>query len=94
MGYTSIFAQTGADPSTGWKLMNPETFAYAGGVVGHAASSYADFACPTIRDLSDGYFYLVSQMHYTKGESGAPVLPGVYPCCFTEWISRSKDLSV
>ena len=94
MGYTSIFAQTGADPSTGWKLMNPQNFAYAGGVVGHAASSYSDFACPTIRYLSDGYFYLMSQMHYQKGQSPTPIRPGVYPCCMTEWISRSKDLSV
>ena len=49
MGYTSIFAQTGADPSSGWKLMKSGTFACAGGVVVHAASSYSDFACPTIR---------------------------------------------
>ena len=94
MGYTSIFAQTGADPLSRWKLMNPGTFAYARGVIGHAASSYSDFACPTIHYLSDGYFYLVSQMHYQKGENRAAVRPGKYPCCFTEWISRSKDLSL
>ena len=74
--------------------MNPGTFAYTGGVVGRAAASYSDFACPTIRYLSDGYFYLVSQMHYQKEENRAAARPGKYPCCFTEWISRSKDLSL
>ena len=95
VGYTSIFAQTGADPSTGWKLMNPQTFTYAGASYGHSVSSSHDYACPTIRYLpSDGYFYLVSQMHYQRGQSGDRVLPGRYPCCFTEWIARSKDLSL
>ena len=55
-GYTNIFAQTGADPSTGWTLMNPATFKYAGGTYGHAATGSYDYGDPTIRYLpSDGY---------------------------------------
>ena len=44
--------------------------------------------------LPTGFFYLVSQMHYQKEDNRAAARPGKYPCCFTEWIARSKDLSL
>jgi hypothetical protein len=83
-GYTNIFARTGADPSTGWQLMDPSTFKYAGGTYGHTATGSYDYGDPTIRYLpSDGHYYIVPATPYQKW-GHARVLPGIYPCCFTQ----------
>ena len=60
-GYTNIFAETGSDPSVGWKLMDPSRFKYSGGTYGRAVNpATQDFGDPTIRYLpSDGYYYIV-----------------------------------
>ena len=41
--------------------------------------------------LSAGYFYIVPATPYQKWGHDR-VLPGIYPCCFTQWVARSKDL--
>ena len=57
-GYRSLFAETGADLSQGWTLMDPATFFYSGGAFGHATlGAPYDYGDPTIRYLpSDGYY--------------------------------------
>ena len=56
-GYRSLFAETGADLSQGWTLMDPATFFYSGGAFGHATLGTYDYGDPTIRYLpSDGYY--------------------------------------
>lgn len=89
-GYYNIFATTGSDPSSGWHLLDTETYRYWGADHGHG--HLYDYGDPTIRYIpSDGYYYLVPA---TPMQDGRPVVPpGPYPCCFVQWVARSKDLA-
>eukprot|EP01052_Picozoa_sp_SAG31_P024838 SAG31_NODE_2140_length_6350_cov_2.239962_1_plen_612_part_00 len=91
-GYRNLFAQTGSDLSLGWTLMDPSQFQYAGGGV-RPQGGLPDYGDPTIRYLpSDGFYYIVPATSYFNW-GHERVLPGIYPCCFTQWIARSKNLA-
>ena len=92
-GYRNLFAQTSLnDLSIGWKLMDPSRFQYSGGGVRPQGGAY-DYGDPTIRYFpSDGYYYIVPATPYQKWGHNR-VLPGIYPCCFTQWVARSTDLT-
>ena len=91
-GYRNLFAQTGNDLSLGWNLLDPSEFQYSGGGVRPQGGLY-DYGDPTIRYLpSDGFYYIVPATTYNAW-GHERVLPGIYPCCFTQWIARSKTLA-
>ena len=58
----------------------------------HQFGHLYDYGDPTIRYLpSDGYFYIVPSTPLRAGRS-APIPPGPYPCCYVQWVARSRDL--
>ena len=92
-GYYNLFAlcyKCGPNLSRGWTLLNTSTHKYWGN--DHTEGHGYDYGDPTIRYLeSDGYFYLVPATPLRQGRS-APVRPSPFPCCFTQWVARSRDL--
>eukprot|EP01048_Picozoa_sp_COSAG05_P015717 COSAG05_NODE_1929_length_3819_cov_16.551882_4_plen_496_part_00 len=92
-GYYNIFAVCylcGGDLSQGWTLLDIQSHHYWGN--DHQFGHLYDYGDPTIRYLpSDGYFYIVPSTPLRAGRS-APIPPGPYPCCYVQWVARSRDL--
>ena len=83
--FASIFAKSAsaADLSTGWALLDPRL---------HVFTKARYSANPVLRYFpADGYFYLITLFSDVPNRTRAGEARDA-PCCYVEWLVRSKDL--